>query len=255
MSLRRPFSISIAAMITSLWLFTSLGLCASGVKLNLYVAAGLKRPMDAVVEKFKQARPEIEVIPNYGPSGGLYAQILHGQPCDLFFSADWLYLEKLQHEGLLWEGVKFLSDRVVLVVSKTGAKKITTFEDLAKDGVVIAVADPRAPAGRYTENGLKKLGLLELIASKGNIKAKPSTVNQVAIMVKEDQVDAGFVFSSVASLYDLPAVQTMGHDLTGEIIFCIGIIKGGNVALARDFMNFARQNVSEFSRYGWKPYE
>ncbi len=225
------------------------------VQLNFYAAASLKKPLDAVIEKYKQVRPGVRVISNYGPSGGLYAQILQGQPCDLFFSADWLYLQKLDQEGLLLEGHKFLSDRIALVVSPSGARKISTLEDITKDGVVLSVPDPRAPAGRYTEEGLKKLGLMETIISKKNIKARPSTVNQVAIMVKEDQVDAGFLFRSVASLYDLPVVGEIASSLTGDIVFCLGIIRGGRVELARDFMEFIRDHVAEFTRYGWTPYE
>jgi molybdate transport system substrate-binding protein len=230
------------------------GLCAEPQKLYLYAGAGMKKPMDVVIEKFKQVHG-VEVVPNYGPSGGLYAQITKGQPCDIYYCADWMYIEKLEKDQLLLEKKKFLTDFVVVIVSKSGAAKITSFDDLSKEGVVLAVGDTRAPVGAYTENGLKKLGLWDKIMAQGNIKAMPTTVNQIAIMVQEDQVDAGFVFKSVASMYGLKYVQTMGPDLTGEIVFGIGIIKGGNEVLARKFMAFAREQVGEFTKYGWQAYE
>jgi molybdate transport system substrate-binding protein len=230
------------------------GLCAESPKLYLYAGAGMKKPMDVVIEKFKQVHG-VEVVPNYGPSGGLYAQITKGQPCDIYFCADWMYIEKLENDQLLIEKKKFLTDFVVVIVSKTGASKITSFSDLTKEGVVLAVGDTRAPVGGYTANGLKKLGLWDKMVAQGNIKAMPSTVNQVAIMVQEDQVDAGFVFKSVATMYGLKVVQTMGPELTGEIVFGIGIIKGGNEMLARKFMAFAREQVGEFTKYGWQAYE
>ena len=230
------------------------GLCAEPQKLYLYAGAGMKKPMDVVIEKFKQVHG-VEVVPNYGPSGGLYAQITKGQPCDIYYCADWMYIEKLEKDQLLLEKKKFLTDSVVVIVSKTGAAKVATFNDLTKEGVVLAVGDTRAPVGGYTENGLKKLGLWDKIKAQGNIKTMPSTVNQIAIMVQEDQVDAGFVFKSVASMYGLKPVQTMGPELTGEIVFGIGIIKGGNEGLARKFMAFARENVGEFTKYGWQAYE
>ena len=46
------------------------GVCADVQKLYLYAGAGMKKPMDVVIEKFKQVHG-VEVVPNYGPSGGL----------------------------------------------------------------------------------------------------------------------------------------------------------------------------------------
>lgn len=74
-------------------------------------------------------------------------------------------------------------------------------------------------------------------------------------MVKEDQVDAGLIYSSVARGFGLKEVQTLSEDLTGEIIFAAGVIKGGNEKLAREFYTFARQHIAEFTKYGWQAYE
>jgi molybdate transport system substrate-binding protein len=251
---RSVLFVGVLVVVCCLCLISMEGFCAEPVKLSLYAGAGLKKAMDVVIEKFSKVHG-IEVVPNYGPSGGLYAQITKGQPCDIYFSADWIYLEKLEKEGLLVERRKFLTDFMVLIVSKTGAEKIKSLKDLTKEGLALSIADSRAPVGMYTETGLKNLGLWEKIVALGNIKAKPTTVNQVAILVQEDQVDGGFIFKSVATMYGAKVVETMGPELTGEIVFGIGIIKGGNVVGARKFMAFARENVSEFTVYGWKPYE
>lgn len=64
-----------------------------GQTLNLYVAAGLKKPMDQVIDIF-QKETGAKVVVNYNSSGALWAQINQGQPCDLYYSADWLYIEK-----------------------------------------------------------------------------------------------------------------------------------------------------------------
>jgi len=222
--------------------------------LNLYVAAGLKKPMDAVIAAFQKDQGAAVTV-NYGPSGGLYAQIKEGQPCDLYFSADWLYIEKLQKDQKLVEGHKFLKDNVVLIVSPKGEAKVKSVNDLANKGVTLVIADPQAPAGAYAETALKKLGLWEKVNAAGTLKARPSTVNQVAIIVKEDQVDAGLIYSSVARGYDVKIVQTLSEDFTGEIIFAAGVIKGGNEKLAREFYTYARQHIAEFTNYGWQAYE
>lgn len=222
--------------------------------LNLYVAAGMKKPMDVIVEQYR-AGSTSNVTPNYGPSGGLYTQITLGQPCDLYYSADWMYIEKLQNEGQTSEVHKFLKDYIVMVVSKTGKEKgINSTADLTRENVVIAVADQAAPAGAYPEAALKKMGIWEQLNAMGNIKTRPNTVNQLALMVQNDEVDVGFVYSSTANMYGLDVVEKLSHDLTGEIIFGAAVIKGGNEAAAKDFLAFSTQNAAEFTKYGWEPY-
>lgn len=222
--------------------------------LNVYVAAGLKKPMDVVIAKYTNATG-ITVIPNYGPSGGLYTQISQGQPCDLYYSADYNLIEKLEGEGKVSEAEKFMKEFVVMTVSKTGQEKgITTAANLTSENIVVAVADPSAPVGVYSENVLKNLGLWDQLNVLGNIKTRPSTVNQVALMVQSDEVDAGFTYSSTAVLYDLVTTEKYGYDLSEEIVFGDAIIKGGNEAGAEAFRDFVRENSVEFTQYGWELY-
>lgn len=221
-------------------------------ELTLFVAAGMKKPMDAVIEKFVNEKG-IKVIPNYGSSGQLWAQIREGQPCDVYYSADWLYIEKAQSEEKLAEAKKFLNDNIVLVVSESAKEKIKSLQDLTKPDISLVIADPQAPVGAYAENGLKSLGLWDKLS--GSLKARPSTVNQVSIMVEEDQVDAGLIYSSVANSNGFEIVDVIDQKDTGEIIFGVGIVKGGNEKLAKEFMDFAFENVNEFTKYGWTLYE
>lgn len=252
---KRYFWMLILCLVVSSVVPVNMGMCSEPARLNLYVAAGLKKAMDVVVDDFSKASG-VKVFPNYGPSGGLYTQIIKGQPCDIYYSADWMLIEKLKEKQLVAEGKKILKDVIVLVVSKTGEKKkIRSFADLTRDGIVLSIADPRAPVGMYAEKGLRNLGLFDAILAKGNLKAKPSTVNQVAILVEKDQVDAGLIFQSVANMYHLTKVATMGLDVTGDISFGAATIKGGNEELARQFMTFSIEHIGEFVKYGWEPYE
>lgn len=224
----------------------------SGQTLNLYVAAGMKKPMDVIIKSF-QEETEATVAVNYGPSGGLFAQIEQTQPCDLYYSADWLYIEKLEEAQKTEKSSKFLNDNIVLVVSETGNTKVTKMEDLGNPGVTVVIADPQAPAGIYAKNSIENLGLWEKVSP--NIKAMPSTVNQVAIMIKEDQLDAGLIYSSVANGNELKIAEIIDEEYSGEIIFGTAIIKGGQTDLAAAFADHAVKNIAEFEKYGWKAYE
>jgi molybdate transport system substrate-binding protein len=223
-----------------------------GQTLNLYVAAGMKKPMDQIIKSF-QDETGATVAVNYGPTGGLYAQIEQNQPCDLYYAADWVYIEKVEQAGKSEKSSKFLKDNIVLVVSKTGESKVTKMADLGNSGVTVVIADPQAPVGVYAKNSLVNLGLWDKVSP--NIKAMPSTVNQVAIMVKEDQVDAGLIYSSVANGNELKTVEVIDEQYSGDIVFGSAIIKGGQKELAEAFADHAVKNISVFEKYGWKAYE
>jgi len=249
--------ISSPALILSLILFTGCGKkigsgVYSGKTLNLYVAAGMKKPMDQAIQLFEKETGAVVAV-NYGPSGGLYAQIKQDQPCDLYYSADWLYIEKIEQDKKIESGKKFLKDNLVLVVSETGAKKVAGLDDLKKKGVVLVIADQSAPIGVYSKNAMISLKLWDKIYS--NIKAMPSTVNQVAILIKENQADAGLVYSSVAKGNGLKQLLTIDEKDSGEIVFGYAVIKGGQKELSEAFANHTLKNIALFEKYGWKSYE
>ncbi len=101
---------------------------------------------------------------------------------------------------------------------------MTKLEDLANNEVTLVIADPQAPAGIYAKNALVNRGLWDKVSPR--IKAMPSTVNQVAIMVKEDQLDAGLIYSSVANGNELEIAEVIDAKDTGEIILGLPLSKG-----------------------------
>lgn len=218
---------------------------------ELYVAAGMKKPMDVVVAAFEEETGDTVNV-NYSSSGALYTQIEQGQPCDLFFTADWIYVEKMEEKNLAASSTKFLSDNIALVVSESAKDKVKSFEDLTKDGVTLTLCDPAAPVGVYAETGLENLGLWE--KAEPNVVARPSTVNQAAIMVLQDEVDAGLIFSSVANANGLTPVEIMDEKYSGEIIFGTVTVAGENEDIANEFVKFANEHVKEFEKYGWTAY-
>lgn len=220
-------------------------------ELRVFAAASLRDPMNNVISKFQEKEKNVKVIANYDASGKLYTQIKEGQPCDLFLSADWKYIEKGLQEGKLAEGRKWLKEKLVLVVSAGGRDKVKTVEDLAKPGVTVAIADPKAPVGIYSERALMKaLGIWDKVEK--NIKARPGTVQDAAVLVKENQVDATLIYTSVAKQHGLTPIQVIEERYSGEILFGVGIVKGGKEALAKKFLEFCQQNLGEFTKYGWE---
>jgi molybdate transport system substrate-binding protein len=221
------------------------------VWLNAFVAGVLEKPMESINARFQKAHG-VSVAPNYGASGWFYELIKKDHPCDVFFPGDWYYAEKLQDEGRLFAATRFLKTSAVLVVSATGQQKVRSLKDLANEGTTLAIANPGAPIGVYSARALKRAGLWETVLSKGNLKARPSAVNGVATMVKTNKVDAGIVFKPVAIAFDLQAVQTLPHNLTGEIVFGACTLRGRNEEWSKRFMSFASEHIKEFTQCGWE---
>lgn len=221
------------------------------VWLNAFVAGVLEKPMDSINARFQKVHG-VSVAPNYGASGWFYELIKKDHPCDVFFPGDWFYCEKLQDEGRLLTSTRFLKTSAVLVVSETGQQKVRSANDLANDGTTLAIANPGAPIGVYSARALKRMGLWDIILSRGNLKARPSAVNGVATMVKTNQVDAGIVFKPVAIAFDLRIVQTLPRDLTGDIVFGACTLRGRNEEWSKRFTSFASEHIKEFVECGWE---
>jgi len=72
-SKRNLYCLSIAFVFITL--ISGASVCASSSEqktVTLFVAAGMKKPMDALIEKYKTEKG-VEAIPNYGSSGQLWA--------------------------------------------------------------------------------------------------------------------------------------------------------------------------------------
>ena len=137
---------------------------------------------------------------NFGGSGALRQQIESGAPADLFFSAASEDVDKLEKAGLVDKAtrVDLLSNAIVMVGDEK-LKKPTSVDDLKAllaSVPLVAVGNPDAvPAGRYTIQALKTLGLYDIVEKKlvlgGNVR-------QVLQYVESGSAPVGFVFATDA---------------------------------------------------------
>ena len=71
-------------IITACTLLAALSANANPVRIA--VASNFKQTLEAILPAFEQAYPKTEVQVISGSTGGLYAQIMHGAPFDLFLA-------------------------------------------------------------------------------------------------------------------------------------------------------------------------
>jgi len=169
---------------------------ASAAELHFFVGAGLRQPVDRLVEYF-QKKTGHRVVVDYDGSGRLVARITASGRGDLFMPGSFFYIEKLQAEGKIHSWRPVVAHTPVIAVNKSQAGRVTRFEDLTKPGIKLAMGDPKAMAlGKTAIMILERAGLKEKVLA--NVTVYGATVKQLALYVAEGNVDAAIIGRSDA---------------------------------------------------------
>jgi molybdate transport system substrate-binding protein len=172
---------------------------------------------------------------NFGSSSTLATQILNGAPADVFASADEANMQKIV-DAKLADGTaqSFAANRLEIAVAAGNPKKVVGLPDLARPDVVLVLAAPTVPAGKYALEALGKAG----------VAAKPASqeidVRAVLNKVSLGEADAGIVY--------VTDVKSAGGRVTGVEIpeahqvvarYPIAVVNDAkNPQLARGFVDY-----------------
>ena len=163
----------------------------SASELHFFAGAGLRQPVDRLIEEFQRETGH-SVVVDYDGGGRLLARIEASGQGDLFMPGSFFYIEKLQEKGKIHSWRPVVAHTPVIAVNKSKASEITRFEDLAKPGVRLALGDPKAMAlGRTALKILERSGLKEDILA--NVVVYGATVKQLALYVAQGDVDASIL--------------------------------------------------------------
>ncbi|NKB80913.1 MAG: molybdate ABC transporter substrate-binding protein [Nitrospirales bacterium] len=147
-----------------IFFFHSLLLTAMANEVRVAVASNFLATLNEITKTFERDTGHGVTISS-GSSGKLYAQIRHGAPFDVFFSADVERPRRLEAEGLVAQGSRFTYAVGRLTLWSADPNLIT------KDGKMIlskrrldylAMANPKtAPYGAAAKSTLQGLGMWE----------------------------------------------------------------------------------------------
>jgi ABC-type molybdate transport system substrate-binding protein len=185
--------------------------------LLVYCAAGIKPPVEAAIRDYeKEFDQPVQV--QYGGSGTLLGNIRAARKGDLYIPADESYIPAGRGHGVLAEAIPLARQHPVILVAKGNPKGIRTMEDLGREEVRVALANPEATSiGHSVRDLLAKDGRWAAIEKHAAV-FKP-TVNDVANDVKLGAVDAGIVWNALSAQYpDLDAVRTPDLDAAVETV-------------------------------------
>ncbi len=154
--------------------------------LTVFAAASLQPPFDRIA---RQA--QVDATFNYAGTQTLTAQLTQGAHADVFASADDAHMKTVQNAGLLVAPPQvFAHNRLEIAVERGNPKSVRTLADLARPGLVVVLADPSVPAGKYAQQALSKAGVTVHPAS-----LEPQ-VTGVLSKVAFGEADAGIVYVS-----------------------------------------------------------
>lgn len=192
-------TILLKILCVSLLMACNLPVLAADSVMRLAVAANFRPTLSLLAAHWQpMSKPQIKIIS--GSSGQLYAQIRHGAPFDVFFSADRARPQLLAEQGLAW--ADSLDDYAIGVLVLAGPKSSPTgLKNLPQLAGKLAMANPRtAPYGRAAKQALQALELYEPLAA-GLVYG--DSVQQVFHYLLSGHVTASFIALSQAS--QLPA--------------------------------------------------
>jgi len=158
--------------------------------LTVFAAASLQPAFDKIGQKLQGANNIVTTF-SYAGTQTLTTQLTQGAPGDVFASADVAHMTTIESGGLIrGQSAVFAHNRLEIAVAKGNPKGIHTLADLGRSGLVVVLADPSVPAGKYAQQAL----------AKAKVTVHPASLEQqvtgVLSKVALGEADAGIVYVS-----------------------------------------------------------
>ena len=180
---------------------------ASAKEVRVAVATNFQTTLNAIAADFERDTGHTALVSS-GSSGKFYAQIQHGAPFDVFFSADVVRPQLLEEAGLAVPGSRFTYAIGRLTLWSPNS------DMLENDGPTVlsnsqfthlAIANPKtAPYGAAAEQTLKNLGLWNHVKNR---IVRGENIGQTFQFVFSENAQLGFV--ARAQVVD-PKINGMG---------------------------------------------
>lgn len=126
----------------------------------MFAASSLSEVMGALAEEFESTGPDRQVLLNLAGSHILASQILEGAPAHVFASADHRQMQRVSDAGKVRARAhRFATTEMAIAVEAGNPHRILALGDLSRSDLVVVLAAPEVPAGRYSQEVLDLAGI------------------------------------------------------------------------------------------------
>ena len=161
-------------------------------EVHIAVAANFTAPINEIAAAFEKASGH-KVIAAFGPTGGLYTQIKHGAPFEVFLAADDSTPARLETEGEILAGSRFTYAIGKLVLWSASAGYVDAEGEVLRRNEFnhLSIGNPKtAPYGLAATQVLARLGLSEAVKPK---LVEGTNITQAYQFVATGNAELGFV--------------------------------------------------------------
>ena len=241
-------------------------------EISVFAAASMQESLDAAIQLYEAAKPNVSVVTTYDSSGTLLKQIQEGAVCDVFISAAPKQMNAL--DGSLKDNAEknpngldyivessrlnLLENKVTLSVPEGNPAGIESFDQLAellKNGdVMLAMGNSDVPVGQYTLKLFDYYGIDE--AAAASKLTYGSNVKEVTTQVSEGAVDCGIIYGTDAFSAGLTVVDEATAEMCGQVIYPAAVLSCGEAPEAgQAFLDFlcTGEALACFEAVGFSP--
>lgn len=159
--------------------------------LTVFAAASLKETFTRLAGEFERRNPGTRVMLNFAGSSDLATQISQGAPADVFAAADMRTMGRVSNAGLIrGQPAGFATNVLEIAVPRANPASVSSFPDLAREGVKVVVCARQVPCGAAAETAEKETGVALTPVSE------ESSVTDVLGKVASGEADAGLVYAT-----------------------------------------------------------
>lgn len=223
-------------------------------ELRISVAASMTELFKDLAAAFSENHPDINIVPNFGPSGGLAKQISQGAPADIYVSANpkWMnYLEEQRKIDVSTRKVFAHNSLVFLGKADSGVTSLAELGKLTR----IGLGSPKSvPAGQYAKQALDKVGLYGTLLKEGKL-VMAKDVRQALIYADRGETGGSFVYKTDAFLARSAEVLfEVPQGLYSQVTYPLAITESAKASQeARLFYDFVTSDGAHaiITRYGF----
>ena len=154
-------------------------------------AASLDAVFAALEESFEEAHPGVDVVRNVGSSSLLRYQIIEGAPVDVYASADHVYMDLVEAEGMIESGPRiFAVNRLLIAVPRGNPGGITGLQDFGRSDLLLGLCAPQVPCGALAHE------VLNAAAVTADVDTNEPDVRALLTKIEAGELDGGIVYAS-----------------------------------------------------------